>query len=307
MPAMSDAPALLPLYLKAAATGPLHRGGDSLPSSEYTLVDQQIDSAHLTAFQRVCGYPVTDVLPPTYLHVLAFPLSVALMTERAFPFPLVGMVHVANSITVSRPVRANETVTFAVRAADLRPHPAGRQFDLLADATVDGEVVWTSKSTYLRRGKSSEKSGEKRPELEPQTGAVSVVRVPGDIGRRYGAVSGDRNPIHLHNLTAKAFGFPSAIAHGMWLKARTLAALEGRLPDAYTAEVAFKLPVLLPASISISAAQDGDDWQLDVRSTKSGKPHLAGSVTVPGPAPKAPAKKAAAKRTAARKSQPKAG
>ena len=79
--------------------------------------------------------------------------------------------------------------------------------------------------------------------------------MPGDIGRRYAAVSGDRNPIHLHALTAQAFGFPSAIAHGMWLKARTLASLEGRLPDAYTADVAFKLPVLLPSTVSIAAGR----------------------------------------------------
>jgi acyl dehydratase len=302
MPALSQAPSLLPLYLKAAATGPLHRGGDSLPGSVYTLDEQSIDGAHLAAFQRVCGYPVSEVLPPTYLHVLAFPLSVALMTERSFPFPLVGMVHVANSITLARAVRADEIVSFTVRAADLRAHPAGRQFDLLAEATVSGEVVWTSRSTYLRRGKSLEKAGEKRPALEPQTGAVSVVRVPGDIGRRYGAVSGDRNPIHLHNLTAKALGFPSAIAHGMWLKARTLAALEGRLPDAYTAEVAFKLPVLLPAGVSISAAQVDDGWALDVRGAKSGKPHLTGSVTVPAAPEKAPAKKSAATKPPAKKS-----
>jgi acyl dehydratase len=207
---------------------------------------------------------------------------VALMTERSFPFPLVGMVHVANSITVRRPVRADETVAFEVRTADLRPHAAGKQFDLLATATVAGETVYTSRSTYLRRGKSADGGAKKeksdKRELAPQTGAVSVIRVPGDIGRRYGAVSGDRNPIHLHNLTAKAFGFPSAIAHGMWLKARTLAALEGRLPDAYTVDVAFKLPVLLPATLSLAAAAAGDGWTLDVRSAKSGKPHLAGSV-----------------------------
>ncbi|MDT4921714.1 MAG: hypothetical protein QOI15_2616 [Pseudonocardiales bacterium] len=295
MPELSAPPSLLPLYAKAAVTTPLHRGGDSLPDSVYTMADQQIDVQHLAAFQQVCGYRVSDVLPPTYLHILAFPLSVALMTERSFPFPLVGMVHVENSITLARPVRAGEPVSFEVRTADLRPHAAGTQFDLLATATVAGEQVYSSRSTYLRRGKpagggksaggtNSEKSkasqkAEKRAELPPQTGAVSVIRVPGDIGRRYGAVSGDRNPIHLHNLTAKAFGFPSAIAHGMWLKARTLAALEGRLPDAYTAEVAFKLPVLLPATLSLAAAQTGGGWNLDVRGAKSGKPHLAGTVT----------------------------
>jgi acyl dehydratase len=283
MPELSSAPGLLSLYGKAAVTAPLHRG-DALPDSVYTLADQTIDDAHLTAFQGVCGFRVSDVLPPTYLHVLAFPLSVALMTERAFPFPLVGMVHVANSITLARAVRADETVSFQVRAADLRPHAAGRQFDLVAEATVDGELVWSGRSSYLRRGKPaagtspSKNESEKKPALEPQSGPVSLVRVPGDIGRRYGAVSGDRNPIHLHTLTAKAFGFPSAIAHGMWLKARTLASLEGRLPDAYTVDVAFKLPVLLPATVAIAAAADGADWTLDVRSARSGKPHLAGSV-----------------------------
>jgi acyl dehydratase len=286
MPELTAPPSLLPLYAKAAATTPLHRGGDSLPDSVYSLADQQIDARHLAAFQQVCGHRVTDVLPPTYLHILAFPLSVALMSERSFPFPLVGMVHVANSITLHRPVHAEETVSLEVRAADLRPHAAGRQFDLLASATVGGEPVYESRSTYLRRGKpaddapKSDKS-KKRDELPPQTGAVSIVRVPGDIGRRYGAVSGDRNPIHLHNLTAKAFGFPSAIAHGMWLKARTLAALEGRLPDAYTVDVAFKLPVLLPATLSLAAAESDGGWTLDVRSAKSGKPHLAGTVSAP--------------------------
>ncbi len=107
---------------------------------------------------------------------------------------------------------------------------------------------------------------------------MSLVRVPDDIGRRYGAVSGDRNPIHLHALTARAFGFPSAIAHGMWLKARTLAALEGRLPDACTVDVAFKTPVFLPSTVAIAAAPSASGWALDVRNAKSGKPHLTGTV-----------------------------
>jgi acyl dehydratase len=282
MPQLSAPPSLLPLYAKAAATAALHRG-DSLPDSVYSLADQAIDRDHLAAYQRVCGFRVTDVLPPTYLHVLAFPLSVALMTEREFPFPMVGLVHVGNEITVRRAVRADEDVSFTVRAEDLRPHPAGRQFDLLAEATVGGEVVWTSRSRYLRRGgKAPERPRGERAPKEPApapTRGVAVVRLPDDTGRRYAAVSGDRNPIHLYGLTAKAFGFPSAIAHGMWLKARTLATLEGRLPEAYSVEVSFKLPVLLPTTVTIAATPAGDGWALDVRSARSGKPHLTGTLT----------------------------
>ena len=256
-------PALLPLYAKAAVTGPLHRGGE-LPNSSHTLAAQAVDADHLAAYQRVCGFAISDVLPPTYLHVLAFPVTVALMTERDFPFPLVGLVHVANSITVGRAVRSSEQVGFTVRAADLRPHPAGRQLDLLVEASVDDEPVWSGRSTYLRRGGGT---GEKSPRTasDVPAGPASVVKVPDDIGRRYAAVSGDRNPIHLHALTAKAFGFRSAIAHGMWLEARTLAALQGRLPEALTVDVAFKTPVFLPSTIAVSARSVGAGWDLDVR------------------------------------------
>lgn len=280
MPALTEPPSLLPLYAWAAATGTLH-SGDVLPDTEYTLADQTIDQQHLFEYERVCGFATSDVLPPTYLHVLAFPLSIKLMTERSFPFPLVGLVHVENSITVRRPVRSNETVSFRVWSGNLRPHPSGRQLDILAEMTVAGELVWSGRSTYLRRGKTSGDTSEKkeRRELPPQQGAVARVKVPADIGRRYAAVSGDRNPIHLYSLTAKALGFSSAIAHGMWLQARTLAALEGRLPDAYTVDVAFKLPVLLPTTVSIAAVDEGGTWELDVRGAKSGKPHLAGTVT----------------------------
>ena len=276
MPDLTAPPGLLPLYAKAAVTTPLHRG-DALPSSLYSLADQHVDAAHLAAYQRVCGFPVTDVLPATYLHVLAFPLSVALMTERSFPFPMVGLVHVANSITVVRPVRADETVSLTVRAADLRPHPAGRQFDVLAEATVGGDVVWSGRSTYLRRGKADgPKEKKERTSTPAPAGTVAQVRVPGDIGRRYGAVSGDRNPIHLYGLTAKAFGFPSAIAHGMWLKARTLAALQGRLPDAFTVEVAFKKPIFLPGKVAFGSQVVDGGLDFSLTDPASGAPHLVG-------------------------------
>ena len=105
---LTSPPSLLPLYAKAARHRRRCTVATTLPDSRYTLADQAIDPEHLAAYQRVCGFRTTDVLPPTYLHVLAFPVTVALMTEPAFPFPLIGLVHVANSITVARPVRSDE-------------------------------------------------------------------------------------------------------------------------------------------------------------------------------------------------------
>ncbi len=275
MTELQSPPGLLGLYARAVRPGG-HRG-DTLPDTVLTLAPQSIDADHLARYQQVCGLRVSHALPPTYLHVLAFPVAVALMTQRSFPLPLVGLVHVHNTITVARPVDSGEQASFRVRAVDLRPHRSGRQFDVVAEASVGAELVWTARSTYLRR----EHKPAQRPDRPPtEAGATPTaqVRVPADIGRRYAAVSGDRNPIHLSKLSAKAFGFPRAIAHGMWLAARTLAVLEGRLPDAATIDIAFKAPVLLPSTIGISAARVEGGWDLDVRNVRSGRPHLTGSV-----------------------------
>lgn len=200
----------------------------------------------------------------------------ALMTEDDFPFPLLGMVHVNNRITQHRPLRLDESFTLRVRAEDLRPHEKGKQFDVISELLVNDSPVWTDVSTYLRRGGGS---GEKtaRGQLS-QPSPTAIWQVPGDIGRRYAEVSGDRNPIHLHPITAKAFGFPAAIAHGMWTKAHALAAFEGRLPEAFTVNVKFKQPVLLPAKAAFTTWSEGEGWAFELWNARKPKPHLEGSV-----------------------------
>ena len=101
----------------------------------------------------------------------------------------------------------------------------------------------------------------------------------GDLGRRYAAVSGDRNPIHLSGPTAKLFGFPRAIAHGMWTKARCLAALEDRLPDAFSVAVTFRRPILLPGRVAFAASAGPGAIRFAVRGPTGGDTHLEGTVT----------------------------
>jgi hypothetical protein len=246
---LTEAPQLSRLYLKAVATARLG-GGGALPDTELVLADQTPDTDHLAEFVRVCGGSLRDRLPATYPHLLAFPLQVRLMAERTFPLPLPGLVHLRNTVTQHRPIDTGEALTIRVHAEKLVAHPKGAQVDLVAGAEVAGEQVWSSRSTYLARGARAPE-GDAPPELDvdlPEAPS-SIWRVPADIGRRYGAVSGDVNPIHLNGLAAKAFGFPRAIAHGMWCKARALAAVEARLPESFTVDVAFRRPVLLPSTV----------------------------------------------------------
>ncbi|WP_084477252.1 MaoC/PaaZ C-terminal domain-containing protein [Actinokineospora enzanensis] len=236
-----------------ALAGFAKRGGE-LPGRVVERQGVRVDPSRLAAYGRVCGFRVADELPVTYPHVLAFPLQMRLMAGRDFPYPVMGVVHVANRIVQHRPLLVGELLDLRVRAEDARPHPKGTQFDVVSEVISAGAVVWEDRSTYLwRRAGKSEKAPREPVELPA---SVAVWEVPRDIGRRYAAVSGDHNPIHLHPLTARLFGFPCAIAHGMWSKARCLAAFEGRLADAFAVEVGFKLPLLLPATVRFHAGGD---------------------------------------------------
>jgi acyl dehydratase len=262
--------AALPMVPGASKLPFVAGGGGDLPDTELRKT-VEIDPGHLADYAKVCGFRLRDALPATYPHVLAFPLHMQLMTSGDFPFPAIGLVHIENAITQHRPLTLGETLELRVAPTTIEPHPKGKQFSIVTEASVDGEVVWEETSTMLRRGGGSgeEEKGE-RSEFEPPP-ARAEWRLPGDLGRRYGGVSGDRNPIHIHPLTARAFGFPKPIAHGMWTTARALAAMEARLPDAFTVAVAFKKPIFLPGKVNFGT--DGERFAV-----WSKGPHLEGTV-----------------------------
>ncbi|MBS1869993.1 MAG: hypothetical protein JSS99_10040 [Actinobacteria bacterium] len=269
--------AALPLVPGASLLPFVAGRGKQMPALERRVDGVSVDPAHLADYARVCGFTLRDTLPATYLHMPAFPLHMQLMTDGKFPFPAVGLVHLRNRITVHRPARVSEVFDVVVRTTPIEPHPKGRTFAIVSEARVDGELVWEERSTMLRRGGGSgEAASGSAPLTDGQTrGAPVTWTLPGDLGRRYGSVSGDRNPIHMHALTARAFGFKQAIAHGMWTKARALAALEP-LPDAYTVDVEFKKPIFLPGRVTFAA----DDGRFVVRSAKNPDiTHLEGTVT----------------------------
>lgn len=284
----------------ARALVPAKRGGPDghLPQRRVMVAGLEQDAERFAAYSRVCGFTVRDHVPATWLHVLTFPLQVHLMAAQDFPLGLAGLVHVANSMTLHRPVGIDEEVTLSSSAAALRGHRSGTQVDLLGEARVGEEVVWAGRSTYLARGKrpsdspepTADSAADSDPNLpknarravqsSPKMGEhpTALWRLPAGLGRDYAAVSGDVNPIHLSSVTAKAFGFPRAIAHGMWTHARALAALEGRLPSAYRVEVDFRKPVLLPSTVGFASSRGAEQTDFQVAAKDGSRVHLTGSV-----------------------------
>lgn len=286
---LSGSPSMAKLFARAGAAAIpgagklpfLSGGGGEVPDVALILEDVQIDPDRLAAFDRVCGYSLSDEVPAAYIHVLAFPLQLKLMTDGSFPLPAIGLVHIANKFTQHRPIDIGERLSLRVWASDLEPHPKGTQFTLCSQARVGEELVWEEWATNLRRGGSNGKDG-KAPDVASteDVPATATWKLPGDLGRQYAGVSGDRNPIHVHPLSAKLFGFPTAIAHGMWTKARCLAALGPRLDDKFTAEVAFRKPIMLPAKVNFAEEARERTIRFGVRDARKGTPHLDGLVAL---------------------------
>ncbi|MEP9365323.1 MaoC/PaaZ C-terminal domain-containing protein [Nocardioides sp. CN2-186] len=265
---------MIPLLVKAAL--PKLRAGSELPELSLERHDVPIDVEHAAAYAALCGFPRKDVLPLPYPHLLAFELHMRIMTDGSFPFPAIGTVHLENSITQHRPIAVTEKLQVTARPDNLRPHAKGRVFDLLTTVHSRGELVWEETSTFLRRGEGDAVAAASPsfPEAPP-TG--TTWKLPGDLGRTYAGISGDHNPIHLYGLTAKAFGFPRQIAHGMWSMARCVGALENRLPDHVRVDVAFKKPILLPGTVAFGSRHLDDGYAFSLTNPRSGAPHLAGT------------------------------
>ena len=247
------------------------REGQTVPRFEATIARAPLTG--IEAYRKTCLDPTRGGVPLAFPHILAAPLHFAIFTHKAMPLPALGLVHVRNTITQHRPLDPGQPLSLSVWCEGHTAVRSGAEITLHTSASVGGEVVWEETTTALSR--AAEGTGGPRvaepPPLSSLTRSVSW-RLPADLGRRYGRIAGDLNPIHLYPVTAKLFGFSRAIIHGMWSLGRIAGSLNPAAPC--TVDLEFRRPILLPGTVFFSAAEDG---QFAVRSAK-GKLHLYGQV-----------------------------
>jgi acyl dehydratase len=272
---LPNPPALPGLFLRAA----LRRGvrGKQLPELGLRC-EMSVEPKHLARYRQVCGIADSAYLPPAYPHILAFPLQMQLLTEKAFPLPLLGLVHIENRIRVLRPLGGLGPFTVSVHLGELQPHSKGAVFSLITRLQDQLGLLWEGESRMLCQALKLPGVAEH----QPAAGAMPLLEVaqwdaPADTGRRYARVAGDYNPIHLFAATAKLFGFPRAIAHGLWHKARALSELSAHLPAAgYELAVRFQKPLLLPGAATLLASVPASSGQLSLQG-RDGSVHMSGS------------------------------
>jgi len=265
--------------------------GQTVPRLEACVETVTPRRGHLARYRQVCGFSEGGSLPITYPHVLAMPLHVALLTHPRFIVRLMGLIHIANEIHQVRPLPVDRGLRLRSWIEGHRDSDRGHEFDLFTEAEDDKGTAWHEKSTLLARrpaggGGRSARSARQALRYEKPAAAdapvMTDIEVPRAVGRRYGWLSGDLNPIHLGDRGARLFGFDRAVAHGMWSMARTLAALgPDLLAPPVRVYVDFKFPLFLP-NIGHVEHWPRDGRRLFVlKDAENERPHLAGSA-LPG-------------------------
>lgn len=280
------APAIAPAYLKILMARKPPFAANTVPRIEAVLERFAINPRHLARYRRVCADRDSAELPITYPHVLAAPLHLAMIACEAFPVSLLGVVHTRNRITQHRPLRADDTGQIRAWMEGHRETARGQEIDLQTQLRVGGQVVWSETSTLLARRAEGSRPPRTRerglPHLDVpprQDVSTSTFIVSPGVGRQYARVSGDFNPIHIADLTARFFGFKRAIAHGMWSLARCAAEIGApAFSQPCTLDVAFKRPISFRARTVLESWMADQRVGFSLRDSEIQRDHLLGSV-----------------------------
>ena len=259
---------------------------ESLAPVIYVRPAVTLDTRAIAAYAQVCAGTPDQGVPLLYPQMLTFPLAMAYFASSDCPWPAMGTVHLANHVQQHAPLHAGDVLRVEMQTEQLLAHDKGQVFKLEFRVLKDKQRVWEATQTLLRLGVKNPVGptytsalNNDHP-LSLQSGFVA----DSGIGRRYGRISGDLNPIHLSALSARIFGFRRAIAHGMWTQARALSAMLPRHAIAQAqVQVEFKTPLFLPARPTLwsTRAIEGDlshNALFEVRNAKGDKPHLRASL-----------------------------
>lgn len=265
------------LYARVATTL-FKKGKGNLPDITIHLEKASLQPNDLKKYNKVCGFDHTLIVPATYIHTFIFPLHTQLLSQPEVPYPMLGLIHFANSIKQNRPLYVGEEFSATCKFGNLIAHDKGQAFELYTYIEVKGKRIWEDTSIYFyKSGKEGIGSVLEwdQPEL-PENSIKTTWDLHQNLGIEYAIASGDFNPIHLHPLSAKMFGFQRHIIHGMWSAGKVLSSLEKQVSESFEFTTLFKLPIFLPSSVIFRQNKTDEGFDFDIVDRTQEKPHLKG-------------------------------
>jgi hypothetical protein len=246
---------------------------------KYVMENIKPDLKKLQAFKQMFGYKSTFV-PSTYWHTRFFGVRILLASDKTFPFPLPGMVHLTDTIKQYENILPTDNLRMECSLGDYLVHEKGTAFETTTKLYRGNELVWEENTVNLHIGKTKFANKEYNtyefPELiQPK---AEQLLIPANTGRKYAKISGDFNPIHIHPLGAKLFGFKKSLMHGWYGLNKILSQNQDMMTKPHELFVAFKKPLFLPGDVILKQSQTGEGIQFEIADRKEGYPNLKGKL-----------------------------
>lgn len=222
-------PAAWRFMARAFRPSPGFGEGHGLPALSARWLQHRVDGRELEDFAALSGLRDPAAVSLLYPHTIAFPLHMVVLTHPAFPVPIWRVLQVRNRLQQHRPLDFSAPMDLAVTTHGCRILDKGAEIDLHATVRSAGELVWESVNTFYVRGRFGA-TGPSRAPAAPEVGGSLVAQwpMPRGGGRRFGALSGDYNGIHLFGWYARRLGFRRAFLHPQRVLGQCLERLPGR-------------------------------------------------------------------------------
>ena len=246
------------MLLRALLKRPVRHAGADIQA---TYLLPGIDLAHVRRYQAAFGFD-GEAVPITFLYLLAQRAQLAAMLDRPTPFKITGLIHVENTLVMHDPIDPARPLAITTKVAMQPPAANGAIHCLLETQAFDGErLAFVCSSDYLVKRGSKATGGKSPPAETPAGKPLGQWTLARDAGRRYAALSGDWNPIHLWPWSARLMGMRTPIIHGAHTMAQACALLEkdaGRRVSSIRCR--FRSPVPLGATISLAEGNAAGDF-----------------------------------------------
>lgn len=251
----TKAPSDLAFMARALLPSPGLAESSAIPHIVQRWGGLRIDADHLARFRLASGLYKGDGVCVLYPHVLGFRLQMALLTHRAFPLPVWGVLQIRNRLVQHRRFRPGERFDLETSMGSHRIVEKGIEFDLHSRLTRDSECCWESLVTYYYRGRFGAPGGGQPPPAPDVAQAPMLERfsMPRGGGWHFGTLTGDYNGIHWAKWYARRLGFRAAFPHPQRVAGMCLARLEEPQSEAQTLRLWIKGPLFYGARVVLRA------------------------------------------------------
>lgn len=251
-----------------------------LPGIIATWRGQRYTPRELADFFALSGLPQGDDLSILHPHTASFPMLMAILSHPAFPLPIWRVLQVRNRMTQYGAIAPDAALDLTVRTGASRVLDRGIEMDLCVSAEASGRVAFEAVNTFYARGRFGAAQGEAPASPAPGGAPVTEWRMPAHGRLAYSRLSGDFNPLHLHDGYARRHGFARAFAHPQRAIGQCLAHLGAARHAAMRLETWIKGPVFYGAALALRAAAEPEGGAFALHVDGDERPAVVGRYQV---------------------------